>query len=66
MTDRAITTTFNEDDYAKLLQQAVAVIDASRLQIARQLNAVAISTYWEIGKLLTEEIKKSKLDDEQN
>ncbi|MBR5551552.1 MAG: DUF1016 family protein [Muribaculaceae bacterium] len=63
MTDRAIITTFNEDDYAKLLQQAVAVIDASRLQIAKQLNAVAISTYWEIGKLLTQRKLDSKHGD---
>ena len=61
MTDKIIS--FNEDDYAKLLRQAVAVIDASRLQIARQLNTVAISTYWEIGKLLTQRKLDSKHGD---
>ena len=45
---------FNEEEYNELLRQAVAVIESSRLQIAKQLNTVAMSSYWEIGKLLEE------------
>lgn len=33
----------------------VAVIEVSRIQIAKQLNTVAMSSYWEIGKLIKEE-----------
>lgn len=51
---KGLTTpkSFNEEEYNELLQQAVAVIETSRLQIAKQLNTVAMSSYWEIGKLL--------------
>lgn len=49
-----VSRTFNEEEYIELLRQAVAVIESSRLQIARQLNTVAMSSYWEIGKLLEE------------
>lgn len=63
MIDRVISKTFENEEYADLLRQAVAVIDASRLQIARQLNKVVISTYWEIGKLLAERKLDSKFGD---
>ena len=52
MKDITVSRTFNEEEYNKLLRQAVAVIETSRLQIAKQLNTVAMSSYWEIGKLL--------------
>ena len=54
---------FNEEDYNELLQQAVAVIEVSRLRIAKQLNTVAMSSYWEIGKLLDERKVDSKHGD---
>ena len=54
MKDITLPRTFNEEEYNGLLRQAVAVIETSRLQIAKQLNTVAMSTYWEIGKLLEE------------
>ena len=43
MKDLAISRHFNEEEYNELLQQAVAVIESSRLQIARQLNSIATS-----------------------
>lgn len=54
MKDVTVTESICEDDYIKLLQQAVAVIETSRLRIAKQLNTIATSSYWEIGKLLEE------------
>ena len=54
MKDITVSRTFNEEEYNELLRQAVAVIETSRLQIAKQLNTVAMSSYWEIGKLLEE------------
>lgn len=47
MKDLTVTKPFSEEDYKELLQQAVAVIETSRLQIAKQLNTVAMSS---IGK----------------
>ena len=63
MKDISITNPFNEKDYTDLLQQAVAVIESSRLQIARQLNTVTMSSYWEIGKLLEEKKIDSQYGD---
>ena len=54
MKDGTVTGILCEDDYLKLLQQAVAVIEVSRLQLAKQLSTIATSSYWEIGKLLEE------------
>ena len=42
MKDLTTLKSFNEDEYNELLQQAVAVIESSRLQIAKQLNTVAM------------------------
>jgi hypothetical protein len=58
VTDIAIAKPINEDEYNELLRQAVAVIEASRTQIAKQLNTMAMSSYWEICKLL----EQKKLD----
>ena len=44
MNDLTVSRPFNEDDYNELLRQAVAVIETSRLQIAKQLNTVAMSS----------------------
>ena len=63
MNDLNIAKPFSEKDYNELLQQTVAVIETSRLRIAKQLNTIAISTYWEIGKLLEERKVDSKYGD---
>ena len=52
MKNLTITKPFNEDDYNELLRQAVAVIESSRLQIAKQLNMVAMSSYWDMKKIV--------------
>lgn len=48
MKELNLSNPFNEEDYNELLRQAVAVIETSRLQIAKQLNTIAMSSYWEI------------------
>ena len=63
MKDLTVSRPFNEDEYNELLRQAVAVIETSRLQIAKQLNSVAMSSYWEIGKLLEDRKIDSKHGD---
>ena len=63
MKDLSVPRPFNEDEYNELLQQTEAVIEKSRLQIAKQLNTVAMSSYWEIGKLLDERKIDSKYGD---
>ena len=63
MKDLTVTRPFSEEEYNELLQQAVAIIETSRLRIAKQLNSVAMSSYWEIGKLLEERIVDSKHGD---
>ena len=45
---------FNENEYKKLLQQTVEVIEHARIQVAKQVNTTVTSSYWEIGKLLSE------------
>lgn len=54
MKDLTVTKPFSEEDYNELLRQTVAVIETSRLRIAKQLNVIAMTSYWEIGKLLNE------------
>ena len=63
MKDLTVIRSFSEEDYNELLQQAVAVIETSRLRIAKQLNTIAMSSYWEIGKLLDERKVDSKHGD---
>ena len=63
MKDLTVIKPFSEEDYNELLQQAVAVIETSRLRIAKQLNTIALSSYWEIGKLLEERKVDSKHGD---
>ena len=41
-----------ESEYKSILLQAVAVIDESRMTMAKSLNTIANTTYWNIGKLL--------------
>ena len=40
-------------DYTEILRQAVAEINAAKIQVAKQINATAISVYWNLGKLLS-------------
>ena len=63
MKDLTVPRPFNEDEYNELLRRTVAVIETSRLQIAKQLNSVAMSSYWEIGKLLEDRKIDSKHGD---
>ena len=63
MKDSTVRKPFSEDDYNELLQQAVAVIETSRLRIAKHLNTIAMSSYWEIGRLLDERKVDSKHGD---
>lgn len=44
----------NDNEYAQILQQAVAEIKTARTTIARQVNTTVNSAYWNIGKLLFE------------
>ena len=63
MKDLTVSRPFSEEDYNELLQQAVAVIETSRLRIAKQFNTIAMSSYWEIGKLLYKRKVDSKHGD---
>lgn len=44
-----------EKPYSEILRQAVAEINAAKVQVAKQINATAISVYWNLGKLLSEQ-----------
>ena len=63
MNDLIHTNTLNEEEYNEILQQAVAVIESSRVRLAKQMNNIVISSYWEIGKLLVECKLDSKYGD---
>ena len=41
MKDLTVSRPFSEDEYNELLRQLVAVIEKSRLQIAKRLNMLA-------------------------
>ena len=45
MEDLTVTRPFSEEDYNELLQQAVAVIETSRLRIAKQLNTIQLTHF---------------------
>lgn len=47
----------------KFLKDAVEVIETSRLQVAKQVNNVVMSSYWKIGKLLEDRKIDSKHGD---
>ena len=49
-----VTAILSKNEYQELLRQVAAVIDGTRLKIAKQVNANVSSSYWEIGKLLYE------------
>lgn len=44
----------NQTEYSVILRQAVAEIRVARTQIAKQVNSIANSVYWNLGKLLFE------------
>ena len=52
-----------ENEYDELFKEAVEVIETSRLQIAKQVNNVVMSSYWKIGKLLADRKIESKHGD---
>ena len=47
MKEIIVMNSFSEEEYNELLQQAVAVIETSRLRIAKQMNSIAVTSYWE-------------------
>ena len=55
---------YSEKDYHELLHDTIAVIESSRVRIAKQINASIISSHWEIGKLLEERKLDSKHGDQ--
>lgn len=42
----------NDSEYVQILQQAVSEIQTARATVARQVNSMVNSVYWNIGKLL--------------
>lgn len=55
---------YDEKDYQELLHDTIAVIESSRLHIAKQINISVMSSHWEIGKLLEERKLDSKHGDQ--
>ena len=51
---------FDELEYNSILRQAVAVIDESRVAVARSVTTISNTTYWRIGKILKEKKLESK------
>jgi predicted transcriptional regulator len=43
-----------ENQYAEILQTALAEIQNARIKIAQQVNVAANTVYWNLGKLLYE------------
>ena len=58
-----LSENYLEDDYQNLLHETIAVIESSRVKIARQINTTVISSHWEIGRLLEERKLDSKHGD---
>ena len=53
-----------EEDYQELLHDTIAVIESSRVHIAKQINTSIMSSHWEIGRLLEERKLDSKHGDQ--
>ena len=53
-----------EEVYQELLHDTIAVIESSRVRIAKQINTSIMSSHWEIGKLLEERKLDSKHGDQ--
>lgn len=58
-----LSENYKEEDYQDLLHETIAVIESSRVQIAKQINTTIISSHWEIGRLLEERKLDSKHGD---
>ena len=58
-----LSKNYKEEDYQDLLHETIAVIESSRVQIAKQINTTIISSHWEIGRLLEERKLDSKHGD---
>ena len=58
-----LSNNYKEEDYQDLLHETIAVIESSRVQIAKQINTTIISSHWEIGRLLEERKLDSKHGD---
>ena len=58
-----VSDDYKEDDYQDLLYETIAVIESSRLRIAKQVNTAVMSSHWEIGRLLEERKLDSKHGD---
>lgn len=54
---------YMEEEYQELLQDTIAVIESSRIRIAKQINSSVTSSHWEIGRLLEERKLDSKHGD---
>ena len=59
-----VSDNYAEKDYQELLHDTIAVIESSRVQIAKQINTTIMSSHWEIGKLLEERKLDSKHGDQ--
>ena len=55
---------YAEKDYQELLHDTIAVIESSRVHIAKQINTSIMSSHWEIGRLLEERKLDSKHGDQ--
>ena len=53
-----------EEVYQELLHDTIAVIESSRVRIAKQINTTIMSSHWEIGRLLEERKLDSKHGDQ--
>ena len=58
-----LSENYKEEDYQNLLHETIAVIESSRVRIAKQINTTIISSHWEIGRLLEERKLDSKHGD---
>ena len=59
-----VSDNYAEEDYQELLHDTIAVIESSRVRIAKQINTSIMSSHWEIGKLLEERKLDSKHGDQ--
>ena len=58
-----VSDDYKEEDYQDLLHETIAVIESSRVRIAKQVNTAVMSSHWEIGRLLEERKLDSKHGD---
>ena len=58
-----VSDDYKEEDYQDLLHETIAVIESSRVRIAKQVNTTVMSSHWEIGRLLEERKLDSKHGD---